>query len=103
MHLLEQQLSSLKIDFNLTDDCITKIKQQCCAHAINCSMDVKLLEESSVWLVDQIMMHIEKSLSLSAVNHVHKEQEKIIKEETIIHEKIAAAGQMIQSAAATRL
>lgn len=98
MNLLNQQLSSLQIEHNLTEDCVVKIKQQCCAHAINCSMDTQLLEESSAWLVDQIISHIESNLPLSAVEAVQQEQNKTIEETDRVKQKIATAEQLIKNA-----
>lgn len=98
MNLLEQQLSILKNKHDLSEQCINEIRIQCCAHAINCSMDLQLLEQSSAWLVDQIISHIEQNIPLSAVDAVQQQPNIIENQTNQLQEKIATAEQMIKGA-----
>lgn len=61
-------------------------------------MDLQLLEQSSAWLVDQIVSHIEQNIPLSAVDAVRQEHENVAKQTNQLQEKIATTEQMIKSA-----
>lgn len=60
MEHLEAQLKKLQDTYQLSDEIIDEIRRLCMAHAINCSLDVKLLEQSSAWIVSKIMTHLEE-------------------------------------------
>ena len=54
MEHFEERLQMLKDKFNLSDEATIEVKQLCCAHAINCSMDQMLLEQTSAYIVQRI-------------------------------------------------
>lgn len=67
MEQLENQIEQLRSRFDLSGECLEEIRRLCMSHAINCSMDVILLEQSSAWLVNKI------------INHLEQEEEKLSK------------------------
>ena len=63
MEHLDSRLKALQNEFNLSDELIRKIKLECCAHAINCSMEQVLLEHTSAFVVQQVFESLSPLLS----------------------------------------
>lgn len=60
MEHFEQLLKEFQKRYNVSEECLDEVRKLCVSHAINCSMDVVLLEQSSAWLVDKIVKAIEQ-------------------------------------------
>jgi hypothetical protein len=71
MEHFEEQIRLFKEKYNLSAEIVEEVKRLCMSHAINCSMDVKLLEQSSAWLVNKIIDRLEEEeKKLSQLEHL---------------------------------
>ena len=55
MEHFETQIKLFQEKYNVSEEALDEVRKLCMAHAINCSMNMALLEQSSAWLVKKLV------------------------------------------------